>query len=194
MTTHRLTSATFLLAASLAGCGDGTGPSQQFVVSGTIQNNTQAPIPPDARLVVVWVVSSGSPDYTYVFGQGTLSPGGTFRIQLAQSPPVQALNNGALGVGIIVATTSQSLQNGDDISSIPETELIGAAGRYGIIFVTTPQDAAQYRDWAAEFDSGFGVGVGVEVPGDFDRFEPVPPSGVVLTIDDLQNIDFVNWT
>lgn len=193
----RLTFPAFLLTAMLAGCGDsnGNGPAQEFVVSGTIQNNTQAPIPPNARLLVAWVVSSGSPDYSYVFGQGTLNPSaGTFEIRLDQAPPAQALNNGALGVGIIVATTNQSLGNGDDISSIPETELIGAAGQYGIIFTTSPEQAAQYRDWGAQFEAGYGVGVGVTAPGDFDRFEPASPSSVVLIIDDLQNIAFVNWT
>jgi len=191
----RLAVAGLVLGAPLAGCGDSSGPSQGFVVTGTIQNNTQTPIPSNARLVVAWVVSSTSPDYTYVFGRGTLDPSaGTFRIRLDQAPPSAALNDGALGVGIIVATTNQSLRDGDDLSSIPETELIGAAGQYGIISVTNPEQAALYRGWAAQFETGYGVGVGVQVPAEFDRFEPASPSSVVLIIDDLQNIAFVNWT
>jgi hypothetical protein len=191
----RLVLAGVLISTGLAGCEDGSGPSQGFVVTGTIQNNTQAPIPPNARLVVAWVVSSGSPDYSYVFGQGTLDPSaGTFEIRLDQPPPSQALNDGALGVGIIVVTTNQSIGDGQDISGVPETELIGAAGQYGIIFTTDPDQAAQYRNWAAQFEAGYGVGVGVQVPADFDRFEPASPSSVVLIIDDLQNIEFVNWT
>ena len=191
----RLALAGFLLGTMLIGCDDSSGPSQGIVVTGTIQNNTQAPIPPNARLVVAWVVSSTSPDYTYVFGQGTLDPtAGTFRVALDQPPPSQALNDGALGVGIIVATTNQSIGNGQDISSVPVTELIGAAGQYGIIFVTNPGQAAQYRDWAAQFETGYGVGVGVPVPAEFDRFEPASPSSVVLMIDNLENIEFVNWT
>jgi hypothetical protein len=77
-----------VLTAALAGCNDSTHSSAGFVVTGTIQNSTQAPIPLNARLLVAWVVSSESPDYTYVFGEGTLDPAaGTFRIQLAQAPP-----------------------------------------------------------------------------------------------------------
>jgi hypothetical protein len=191
----RLALAGVLLGTGLAGCGDGSEPSEGFVVTGTIQNNTLSPIPPNTRLVVAWVVSSGSPDYSYVFGQGTLDPSaGTFQIRLDQPPPSQALNGGALGVGIILATTNQSLGTGANISSIPESELIGAAGQFGIIFVTNPAQAGQLRDWVAQFESGYGVGVGVQVPEDFDRFEPVSPSSVVLIIDDLQNIEFVNWT
>lgn len=184
-----------LLGTVLAGCDDSNDPSQGFIITGTVQNNTQAPIPPNARLVVAWIVSSGSPDYSYVFGQGTLGPSGsTFQIRLDQPPPAQALNAGALGVGIIVATTNQSLQNGDDLSSVPEAEIIGAAGQYGVIFVTDPAQAALYRDWADQFEPGYGVGVGVQVPTDFDRFDPASPSSVILTIDDLQNIEVVNWT
>lgn len=192
---YRLPMAGLLLTTLIAGCSDSTDSSQGFVVTGTIQNNTQAPIPPDARLIVAWGVSSGSPDYSYVFGEGTLDPvAGTFRIQFDQPPPAQALNLGALGVGIIVVTTNQSLQTGDDLSTASEADFIGAAGQYGVIFTTTPAEAAQYRDWAADFEAGYGVGVGVQVPGDFDRFDPAASSSVVLIIDDLQNIEFVNWT
>jgi hypothetical protein len=70
LSTH-LPVAGLLLTVALAGCSDSTDSSQGFVVTGTIQNNSQASIPPDARLVVAWGVSSGSPDYSYVFGEGT---------------------------------------------------------------------------------------------------------------------------
>ena len=191
----RLLTAAVLLGTVSTACGDGNGPSQGFVVSGTIQNNTGAAIPSNTRLIVAWVVSSSSPDYTYVFGHGTLNPSaGTFQIQLDQPPPAQALNAGSLGVGIILATTNQSITDGGDLSTVPEAELVGAAGQYGIIYVTDPGDAAQYRGWAPEFPAGYGLGVGVPVPGDFDRFDPVSATSAVLVIDDLQNIEFVNWT
>jgi hypothetical protein len=182
-----------LLSTLLAGCGDDNGPSQGFVVTGTIQNNnTGEPLPPNARLVVAWVVSSTSPDYSYVFGEGTLNASaGTFQVRLDQPPPAQALNSGVLGVGILLVTTSQSIANGDDVSSLSEEELIGAAGQYAIISVTNPDGV---EGWAAQFEAGYSVGRGVEVPGDFDEFEPVSSSSVVLIVDDLENIDFVNWS
>jgi hypothetical protein len=190
----RLALAGVLLGIGIAGCGDGNGPAQGFVVTGTIQNNTQAPIPPNARLIVAWVVSSGTPDYSYVFGQGTINPSaGTFEIRLDQPPPSAALNAGGLGVGIIIATTNQSVSTGVDVASIPESELIGAAGQHAIVFLTNP-DQTQLPDWTAQFGNGYSVGVGIPVPGDFDRFDPVSLSSVVLIIDDLQNIEFVNWT
>ena len=191
----RLALAGFLLGTLLAGCDNSSEPSQEFVVTGTIQNNTQAPIPANARLLVFWGVSSGTPDYSYVFGEGTIDPtAGTFQIRLDQPPPPQALNREVLGVGLIVVTTNQSIGTGVTPGNIAESELIGAAGQYGIIFIGDEEQVAQYRNWAGEFENGYGVGVGVAVPDDFDRFEPVSPSSVVLIIDDLANIEFVNWT
>ncbi|HET6837094.1 MAG TPA: hypothetical protein VFH24_03565 [Gemmatimonadales bacterium] len=185
--------AAFLLAVVSIGCSDNNDPGEGFVVTGTIQNNTGAPLPANTRLVLAWGVSSGSPDYSYIFGQGTVDPAaGTFRLQLDQPPPAQALNAGVLGVGIIVATTNQALGTGDDIDGVPSTDLVGAAGRHGVIFIGP--GTVQYREWAADFDTGYSVGVGVDVVDDFDRFEPTDPSSVVLIIDAIENIDFVNWT
>jgi hypothetical protein len=182
-----------LVAAMVIACGDGGGPGDGFVVTGTIQNNTGAPIPANTRLVVLWQVTSGTPDYSYIFGSGTVDPdAGTFRIQLDQAPPAQALNAGNLGVGLIVATTNQTLENGGTIDAATLAEVVGAAGRYGIIY--TGSNEVQNPEWATQFDTGYGVGVGVDVVGDFDQFAPASPSSVVLTIDALENIDFVNWT
>jgi hypothetical protein len=189
---HTAVAAAFVAAISV-GCSDSGGPAEGFVVTGTIQNNTGAPVPANIRLLVAWVITSGDPDRSYVFGEGTIDlAAGTFRIQLDDPPPTAALNLGGLGVGIIFATTNQAVGNGFDIGRSPPGQLIGAAGRHGIIFIG--DQAIQDPQWATQFNSGYGVGVGVDVENDFDRFEPAAASSVVLIIDDLANIDFVNWT
>ena len=176
------------------GCNDSTGPSGGFTVSGSIQNNTQMAIPANARLVVVWVVSSGA-DYSYVFGEGTIDrAAGTFAVNITAPPPAAALNAGTLGVGVVVVTTNATISTGDDLEDFPEADMIGAAGWYGVIYVGDPTAAEQVRSWSADFDTGYGVGVGEQVPGSFDRFVPTSASGVVLVIDDWSNIEFVNWT
>jgi hypothetical protein len=183
-----------LLVAGAAACGDSNNPTSGFVVSGTIQNNTGAPLPDNTRVLIAWGVSSGTPDYSYVFGEGTLdAAAGTFRIQLDQPPPAQALNTGQLGVGLVFATTNQTIGTGVLGENLTEDNVIGAAGRYGVIYIGSDA-SAEVRDWAAGFESGYNVGVGVDVVDDFDRFEPATPSSVILIIDDLANIDFVNWT
>lgn len=192
----QLTLAALLVAAIAPGCRDGTSSSEGFVVTGRIQNNTQAPIPLGTRLLTVWGVSSGTPDYGYVFGEGTINRlAGTFRIRFDQPPPLEALNAGVLGVGFIIATTDQSLKDGAVITAASQvTEAIGVTAQHAVIFVQDPEAAVQVRGWAAEFETGYGVGVGVKVPGDFDRFEPADRSSLVLIIDDPENIEVVNWT
>jgi hypothetical protein len=182
-----------LLVAAVAACQDGTSPGAGFVVTGHIQNNTQAPIPADARLVAVWGVTSGSPDYAYVFGEGTINRfTGTFHIRFDRPPPTEALNAGVLGVGFVIATTDQSLKDGDVITSTM-TGVIGITAQHAVIFVAS-HEAVQVPEWVAAFDTGYAVGVGVKVPGTFDKFEPANPLSVLLILDDLANIEIVNWT
>src|SRR3954462_68091 len=64
------------LAATLGGCGgDSTGPGEgasQVTASGTLVGPKVADLPEGAHLVVLWTVSAGTPDYVYVFGNGTI--------------------------------------------------------------------------------------------------------------------------
>ncbi len=187
---------TVFVSVMAAGCQDGTGTRTGFVVTGHIQNNTQAPIPANARLIAVWGVSAGSPDYSYVFGEGTINRfTGTFRIEFDQPPPVNALNHGVLGVAFLIATTDQSLKDGDSLTGSSSTaQIIGVTGQHAVIFVDH-QDTLYVNTWVPSFPTGYSVGVGVKVPGSvFDKFEPVSRSSPILIIDDLGNIEIVNWT
>lgn len=185
--------ATILLALAAA-CGDSSDPSgEEFTVSGTLVNNSGSPVPPGARVVVAWVVSAASPDYTYIFGQGTVQ-GNSFQVTFTGPPPAAALNAGQLGVGVVVLTTSLSLRNGVRLeeASVDPSELLGATGRFAVIYKAT--DDVDQVDWEAAFPLGFGAGGGVERAADFDAFEPVAADQLELIVDDLNNIDFVNWT
>ena len=191
-----------LIALSLlvASCENGhcplanSDPEVGYVVSGTLKDNQQAQLPEDIRVLIFWVVSATSPDYTYVFGEGTIDAENmTFEIVLGSDPPVEALNSEALGVGIILVTADVDLKEGivpQDYDYYENT--LGAAGQYGIIF--TNNKTADFEGWPEQFPEGYGVGKGVKVPGTFDAFEPVDPSSVEIIIDDLDNIELVNWT
>jgi hypothetical protein len=173
---------------------DSNGSSDgDFTVTGALDNVAGTSIPSNARVVVAWVVTATSPDYTYIFGEGTVT-GSTFQVTFHDPPPAAALNAGELGVGIVVLTTSAALQPGVHLedASVDPSELLGATGRYAIIYKAS-EPVAQV-DWGSAFPLGFGVGVGVERPGDFDAFAPVAPNTLELIVDDLVNIDFVNWT
>ncbi|HEV8398233.1 MAG TPA: hypothetical protein VGQ18_00190 [Gemmatimonadales bacterium] len=190
----RLTLAGVLVAVSA--CSEGTGPSTGFVVRGRIQNNTDAPIPADARLVVIWGVTSGSPDYSVVFGEGEIDRmTGTFHVRFEGPPPTEALNNGVMGVGLVVATTDHLLKDGDSLPNRPPTfDILGVTAQHAVIFLASQPDTLQVPTWATAFDTGYTVGVGVKVPGTFDKFVPVSPSTALLIIDALANIEIVNWT
>lgn len=183
-----------LLVFPLVGCDDDPEPKRSIDVSGTIDNRTGATLPNPAnqsRVVVAWVVSSGTPDYTYVWGQGTLTQSGeSFSVRLDAPPPDSALNGGMLGVGLVIAVEGAGFENGD-LTDEDGTGIIGLAGQYAVIYVG---EGSGGPDWVEDFPEGYSVGVGVDVEGGFDAFEPASAGSVELIIDDLANIDVVNWT
>jgi len=168
----------------------------QFSVSGNLNNINNAQLSGNIRVVVFWCISAGSPDYLYVYGEGTFNTNDmTLEIVFENDPPADALNNNAYGVGVIALTTDMNLKEG----ILPgdyrfEDSIIGAAGQYGVIFIKD-HEAAAYREWTDQFQKGYSIGKGVDVPEpQFDSFEPADPSSVEIIIDDPRNIEFVNWT
>lgn len=165
----------FTLVLPLAGCDDSTGSSDSLLtVGGSIVNHSGAPIPANARVIIGWVVSSTSPDYTYLFGEGLVT-GSTFSITPRQPPAAAALNAGNLGVGFVHLTADPNIHPGVHLEDVlvDPAQLLGATGQFAVIYTTT--GAEQTRDWAAAFERGYGVGAGVKRVGDLDVFEPVAP-------------------
>jgi len=182
-----------LAVAMLAACGDSTGSSgTTFVVRGPLTNVSGQPVPANARVVVAWVVTSADPDYTYIYGEGTVQSS-TYQVTFTAPPPAEALNEGQIGVGIVLLTSGSGLRSGMRLEEAPaNTVLLGGTGNYGVIYKAV--GTVTRVDWADAFPLGFGAGVGVERPGDFDAFAPTDPAGLELIVDDIDNIDFVNWT
>jgi hypothetical protein len=175
----------------MAACDDDLEPRGSITASGQVENRTSAPLPEGARVIIAWSVSAGS-DYTYVFGQGVIAGSGeTFSVDLDSPPPDSALNNGVLGVGLIVAVAGAGFEDGHLLSDTG-VGIIGIAGQYAVIYVGDREGGGP--DWMDDFPDGYSVGVGVDVEGGFDAFTPVGANEVELIIDDLGNIDIVNWT
>ena len=177
----------------LAACGDSNGSSDEtFVVSGPLNNVGGQSIPANARVVAAWVVTSADPDYVYIYGDGSVQ-GGTYQITFTAAPPAVALNDGQIGVGIVLLTSGTGLHSGMRLEDAPaNTVLLGGTGNYAVIYKAV--ETVTRVDWADAFPLGFGAGVGVERPADFDAFAPTDPAGLELIVDDIDNIDFVNWT
>ena len=49
--------------------------------------------------------------------------------------------------------------------------------------------------WLHDFPTGYSVGRGIGIPDErHEGFEPVEPTGIEITVDDLENLVFVNWS
>jgi hypothetical protein len=189
---HRLAPLALALTI-LAACSESNGSSDEtFVVGGPLTNVSGQPVPANARVVVAWVVTSADPDYTYIYGEGSVQ-GATYQVTFTGAPPAAALNAGQIGVGIVLLTSGTGLHSGMRLEDAPpNTVLLGGTGNHAVIYKAL--DTITRVDWADGFPLGFGAGVGVERPADFDAFAPTDPAGLELIVDDIDNIDFVNWT
>lgn len=186
-----------LSAVAVAACSDApAGPRTLPVgVSGSLVNRSGAAIPADARVVVLWAGDDDSGDYAYVFGEGTFDLARSrFMITFDRDPPSAALLGDALGVGLVVLTTDPNLREG----RVPDgydysANIVGVSGRHAVIYLNdNPSRFAP--DWPADFGRGYSLGRGIDLPGALDGFTPAPLYSMRLIVDDLANIDVVNWS
>ena len=195
----RAVTATVFTALALVACGDsptGTGIELPYVVSGPLENRTGAPIPEGARVVVLWGVSSGSPDYAYIYGHGTIDRAtNRFSVTFDAAPPAEALNQPqGLGVGLVLVTTDAALADGRLPADYDTSKIIGASGQHAVIYLAGSPSQAP-TGWPRSFRRGFNVGEGITIPNSsFDGFAPIAADALRVIVDDLANIDFVNWT
>jgi hypothetical protein len=168
-----------------------------FTAGGSLTPASGKQVPSSAKVLVLWSVSSTSPDYVYKFGEGT-SNGASFTLPLSTLPPMDTLNSGELGVGLILLMPMDySLADGK-VSNEAFEDLwakgLGGAGQYAIIYKAT--STVTWRSWADLFPLGYSCGKGVDAPqgSSFDTFEPVSCASIGITVDDVGNIEFVNWT
>jgi hypothetical protein len=178
-------------SSSSTGAG-GASNVDSLDVSGTLTPGQGKTVPASAGVAVIWTVSSGSPDYNYVYGKGT-STGETFKLSLTAPPPEEALNNGNLGVGVVVLWPQGKLPAEGKAGEEVVNGVIGAAGNYAIIY---KGPNAPDMPWVSDFPPGYSCGKGAPpVPGSsHESFTPVDCSEVSITVDDIEKIKFVNWT
>ena len=177
------------------GTGGTGGSSAGFDVDGKIVAAAGKTVPASASVKTIWSVSSGSPDYAYAYGDGT-SSNATFSTNFPMDPPAEALNADIVGVGILVLYTEGMTPADGKLASEAEifANAIGAAGQYAVIFKVKDDPLAPA--WVKDFPAGYSCAKGVPAPsgGTFDSFAPVDCAEVEITVDDLNNIEFVNWT
>jgi hypothetical protein len=186
-----------LSAVTLSGCAEvPTGPrALPVTISGSLTNPSAAPIPANARVVALWAVDDGSGDYAYIFGEGTVDRAtNRFTVTFDEGVPSAALLGDALGVGMVILTTDPNLGEG----RVPDlydyrANVIGATGQHAVIYLNDepPRFAPE---WPSDFRRGYNVGVGRDLPGTFDGFAPTRLNAMQLIVDDLADIETVNWS
>ncbi|MFH0901186.1 MAG: hypothetical protein V2A73_11220 [Pseudomonadota bacterium] len=180
---------TVFLAAFCVACGDESG-ADGLSVNGSVVGTA---VPANAKVVVVWLVmSSGSPDYTYKYGEGT-STNASFVVTMTADPPAQAIDSSGFGVGYVMLVASDA-QIPDGIVTKDQLQPFGLSARYAIIWKNaTVTDI----DWTTAFPAGFMCGRCVPASDGeiFDGYEPVDCSQVQIeTATDIETLDVCNWT
>jgi hypothetical protein len=183
------------MTLGLPGCSDDpVSPTLPVTFSGTIQVMNGTTVPANARVLVFWGVSATSPDYTYVWGSGTVGTNGAFSITFDEEPPAAALNVNQLGVGLVVLTTDQELQEGQLPANYPTTNVIGISEDHSIIFTRNlDPELLQEIEWAGRFN-GYGLGEVERNNAGFDSFRSVARDALRLIVDDIANLNPPNWT
>ncbi len=212
---------TIMVCAALAVClltgcdgemaGDGADAAvaeEGFVIRGPVRALEGFEVEPDARLIGYWAVSSGSPNYGYVWGSGAIE-GDEFVFRLPDDrPPGAALNNrrpqidAVLGVGIIVALPASTPIPPDGRVDDPAVRAaldtaIGGAYHHAIIYADGEAFAPgghfyEEAQWGRDFELDVMMcGEGVEMP-DFDHFAPTECREVEVIFG--LPLDFVSWT
>jgi len=186
-----------ILIFIVVSCASPTNPNgneNSLTVTGTIENLNGTTLTENMKVYVFWRVTSGSPDYTYVWGKGSIDKSNmTFEVNLKDKPPTAALNIGSLGVGIIAIIDDNALQNGILPTDYPTEKMIGIAGWNSVIFkADTSMDSS--IDWLKRFNTGYDTGIGVDEEGIFDSFKPTDKNSIKIIIDAMGNIRVVNWT
>ncbi|MGK3992385.1 hypothetical protein [Sorangium sp. So ce1024] len=171
--------------------GEGGGGTGGFTFTGLITGDT---VPQDATAVVIWPVSSSSPDYAVSFGKGSVS-GATFTVGFGSAPPRAAINRSGVGVGIVaLLPPGAQLPEGKFDPETVGITLLGVSPRHAVIW----RDASgEGFGWSDSFPEGFACGKCVDSPpGEgFDFYEPVDCSQVeVQTTSDADSLDGCNWT
>ena len=166
------------------------------MIEGEVRARDGKALPDSGTVVITWVVTAVPEDYMFVYGMGT-QRGAEFVIQLEAPPPVEARNNATLGVGLVLlvpedADVPEGRIEGTEFEE-GALEVVGVAGRYAVIYRAGDEPSLA---WVDEFPLGYSCGRGVDAATsqDFDTFEPVDCSTLVLDIGDLESADFVNWT
>jgi hypothetical protein len=182
------------MAVAGAGCSKSETPGGQ-AIRGPVDSEVQGE---GRTAVLLWEVSSGSPDYVYKFGEGTVA-NGRFSIALPGNPPADAINSFGVGIAIIVVLPAgKTLADGKlAANAFTPDDMAGVSTRYSVIWraqtlslpSTAPEDF-----WPFSFPPGYACGACTPKPdgGSFEGFAPTSCDQIQITTYDIDQM--CNWT
>jgi hypothetical protein len=214
MMKHRLHNVVVAVALLVAACSSDepvpTTPSAPlFELRGSIDNPKGIAIPNTAKLIALWQVYKGSPDYMYAFGFGSVSPDRTsFSFSLDQALPDIASNGEGssptasdyyrLGVAYLILVDDPSNKIPTNMMMSAEgppegVRIIGAVNNTGIIY-RAGNDSLDGWLWTQSFPKGYSLGVGIVVDNARDYFAPTSEVSRTLLVDTVQGaFTFPDW-
>ena len=167
-----------------------------------------------SEAVVMWNVTSGEPDYLYLWGRASVE-GDSFKLVLHSRPPAAAMNNSGLGVGMIMlAPRSAGFRDGmqSDADEGLYENFRGASERQAIIYVDREQANARIEamsstltadelksareHWLFDFPPGYSCGTARAAQSGeaFDGYAPIDCSKVEVRLGKLEEFEFPNWS
>jgi hypothetical protein len=153
--------------------------------------------PPAAanEVVVLWQVTSGSPDYLYIYGRAS-SGATSYVLSLGMDPPPEAVNSYGGAVGFVALAEQAAMLPSGRIGDAALAQVRGLSARHAVVWKGASAPSG-ILPWADGFAAGYSCGRCVDVPGTFDRFEPVECSNIPVEIPasgDIEDLDICNWT
>ena len=191
-----LRSLLLLAPTAFTGCASPkTAPAQGVVVSGSVDDAVGGE---GRTAAIIWMVSSGSPDHAYKFGEGTIA-NGRFSITLPGDPPAEAVNSFGLGIAmVLVPPPGVTWPDGKLDASVFGPDIAGISARDSVIWRAKSfdfGDAAPPPDWwPLSFPPGLSCGTCTPAPdgGSFDGFAPFACDQ--LQINAYGTVEVCNWT
>jgi hypothetical protein len=184
-----------VLAAFVA-CSGGAGTPVNPSPGGaggvvSVTASSQGSLPSGGKVAVVWEVSSGDPDYAYIFGTGSVQ-GAQASLSFEAAPPADALNAGKFGLGLVIVV--------DQSTPLPDGKMKGeltfpisaAAPDYAVIYRNTTETLLE-NGWDKDFPQGYACGQCVHHDSGFDTFAVVDCSAVKL-VPYSKGLKGCNWT
>lgn len=177
------------------------GATASIELTGIITTVGGATVPAGAKAMVIWAVSSGSPDYSYKLGEGTATAT-SFTVRIPTPPAAEALNayggGLTLGVGFIaIVPASFTLPDGRlsaADSSAAQAAAIGLSIRTAIIWRTGALTTLGVA-WPDEFpESEYGCGACMDSAMGFDTYVPAACPSLEALVGDLSTMSACNWT